>query len=309
MTLRRVNASFFRTVLPFPAMAGVAMNAHEQEAFTTSSAPRDDLESEGKTMRCVLLCEGSEIPSSSAEGFGTPSGLWGASRLVHHRSRLPNNCRPTTHRRRANHNNSNISYYPRKYDLEVVPEQENKACEIRLGSFRRPHMRAFHFAWFGLFVSIPSSRPTSARPFASADVLRGRTGVAGRNSSRGRAALRRARASRPVRGAAVPWQRPRRPRGGGPIARGPRGAAVLRGRHLRDSRLGVQDVRQGNRRDRQRAGRQAGRLGSRYVVPAVRLLSARPFRSTPAPSHIRDYFHFIRSLNTSLSKAWRTSSW
>jgi MFS transporter, NNP family, nitrate/nitrite transporter len=79
--------------------------------------------------------------------------LCGASRLVNHRSRLPTTAAlPTTHRRRSNHS-SNNSPNPKKYDLEVVPEQEHKACEIKLGSFRRQHMRAFHCAWFGLFVS------------------------------------------------------------------------------------------------------------------------------------------------------------
>jgi sugar phosphate permease len=39
------------------------------------------------------------------------------------------------------------------YDLEVVADQDDKASEFKLGSSRRPHMRAFHFAWFGFFVA------------------------------------------------------------------------------------------------------------------------------------------------------------
>jgi MFS transporter, NNP family, nitrate/nitrite transporter len=41
----------------------------------------------------------------------------------------------------------------RGYDLEVVPEQDYKSTEFKLGSFRRPHMRAFHYAWFGFFAA------------------------------------------------------------------------------------------------------------------------------------------------------------
>jgi NNP family nitrate/nitrite transporter-like MFS transporter len=39
------------------------------------------------------------------------------------------------------------------YDVEVVPEQDYKASEFKLGSFARPHMGAFHYAWFGFFLS------------------------------------------------------------------------------------------------------------------------------------------------------------
>jgi hypothetical protein len=34
------------------------------------------------------------------------------------------------------------------YDLEVDPYQDDKAKEIQLCSFQRPHMRAFHCAWY-----------------------------------------------------------------------------------------------------------------------------------------------------------------
>jgi NNP family nitrate/nitrite transporter-like MFS transporter len=39
------------------------------------------------------------------------------------------------------------------YDLEVVPEQDYKASEFKLATFGRPHMRAFHYAWFGFFLA------------------------------------------------------------------------------------------------------------------------------------------------------------
>src|SRR3569832_786231 len=39
------------------------------------------------------------------------------------------------------------------YDVEVDEEQDDKAPEFKLGSLRRPHMRAFHAAWWGFFVS------------------------------------------------------------------------------------------------------------------------------------------------------------
>jgi NNP family nitrate/nitrite transporter-like MFS transporter len=45
---------------------------------------------------------------------------------------------------------------PRKYetyDLRVDPEQDDRADEIKLFSFKRPHMRAFHFAWWSYHVA------------------------------------------------------------------------------------------------------------------------------------------------------------
>ncbi|CAB9496332.1 affinity nitrate transporter 2 [Seminavis robusta] len=39
------------------------------------------------------------------------------------------------------------------YDLEIDPEQDDKATEIRLCSFSRPHMRAFHCSWWGFFIA------------------------------------------------------------------------------------------------------------------------------------------------------------
>lgn len=40
-----------------------------------------------------------------------------------------------------------------KYALKVDSDQEDKATEIRLCSFARPHMRAFHFAWWSFFIA------------------------------------------------------------------------------------------------------------------------------------------------------------
>ena len=37
--------------------------------------------------------------------------------------------------------------------MEVDPDQDDKSTEIKVGSFRRPHMRNFHSAWFAFFVA------------------------------------------------------------------------------------------------------------------------------------------------------------
>ena len=34
------------------------------------------------------------------------------------------------------------------YDLEVDPDQDDKAKEVNLCNFTRPHMRAFHCSWY-----------------------------------------------------------------------------------------------------------------------------------------------------------------
>ena len=39
------------------------------------------------------------------------------------------------------------------YVLNVDPNQNNKATQIKLCSFARPHMRAFHCSWFGFFLA------------------------------------------------------------------------------------------------------------------------------------------------------------
>ena len=41
----------------------------------------------------------------------------------------------------------------RHYDLQVDPAQDDKATHIKLCSFARPHMRAFHCAWWGYFIA------------------------------------------------------------------------------------------------------------------------------------------------------------
>ena len=42
------------------------------------------------------------------------------------------------------------------YYCEVDPKQGDRATEIKLLSFKRPHMRGFHFAWFGFFMAFSS---------------------------------------------------------------------------------------------------------------------------------------------------------
>mmetsp|Transcript_31084 Transcript_31084/g.75131 ORF Transcript_31084/g.75131 Transcript_31084/m.75131 type:complete len:517 (-) Transcript_31084:141-1691(-) len=42
---------------------------------------------------------------------------------------------------------------PREYALAVNPEQDDKATEIKLASFARPHMRAFHYSWWSFFIA------------------------------------------------------------------------------------------------------------------------------------------------------------
>ena len=39
------------------------------------------------------------------------------------------------------------------YALEVDPDQDDRAKEIKLCSFARPHMRAFHCSWWGFFIA------------------------------------------------------------------------------------------------------------------------------------------------------------
>ena len=42
------------------------------------------------------------------------------------------------------------------YDVPVDPQQQDRATSLKLNSFKRPHMRAFHFAWFGFFMAFVS---------------------------------------------------------------------------------------------------------------------------------------------------------
>jgi len=39
------------------------------------------------------------------------------------------------------------------YSLNVDPNQDDKATEVRLLNFKRPHMRAFHCSWFCFFIA------------------------------------------------------------------------------------------------------------------------------------------------------------
>mmetsp|Transcript_25176 Transcript_25176/g.58971 ORF Transcript_25176/g.58971 Transcript_25176/m.58971 type:complete len:483 (+) Transcript_25176:319-1767(+) len=40
-----------------------------------------------------------------------------------------------------------------KYYIDVDPDQDDKATTIKLMSFARPHMRAFHCSWWGFFIA------------------------------------------------------------------------------------------------------------------------------------------------------------
>jgi len=40
-----------------------------------------------------------------------------------------------------------------KYWIDVDPDQDDKATTIKLCSFARPHMRAFHMSWWGFFIA------------------------------------------------------------------------------------------------------------------------------------------------------------
>jgi len=55
----------------------------------------------------------------------------------------------------SQHNELNSSLKSKfsSYDLEVDPEQEFKATKIKLFSFKRPHMRSFHYAWWCYHVA------------------------------------------------------------------------------------------------------------------------------------------------------------
>eukprot|EP00977_Amphora_coffeiformis_P028208 scaffold34913_cov172-Amphora_coffeaeformis.AAC.4 len=40
-----------------------------------------------------------------------------------------------------------------EYSVVVDPDQDDKATEIKLCSFARPHMRAFHCSWWAFFIA------------------------------------------------------------------------------------------------------------------------------------------------------------
>ena len=40
-----------------------------------------------------------------------------------------------------------------EYQIDVDPDQDDKATTIKLCSFARPHMRAFHMSWWGFFIA------------------------------------------------------------------------------------------------------------------------------------------------------------
>jgi hypothetical protein len=40
-----------------------------------------------------------------------------------------------------------------KFDLPVDPDQGFKASQLKICSFQRPHMRAFHYSWWSFFIA------------------------------------------------------------------------------------------------------------------------------------------------------------
>jgi hypothetical protein len=49
-----------------------------------------------------------------------------------------------------------VQFYRKKYDaysIDVDPDQDDRATEIKLCSFARPHMCSFHVNWFGFFMA------------------------------------------------------------------------------------------------------------------------------------------------------------
>ena len=40
-----------------------------------------------------------------------------------------------------------------EFALLVDPDQDDKATELKLRNFARPHMRAFHYAWWSFFIA------------------------------------------------------------------------------------------------------------------------------------------------------------
>eukprot|EP00567_Pseudictyota_dubia_P010469 CAMPEP_0197445520 /NCGR_PEP_ID=MMETSP1175-20131217/10718_1 /TAXON_ID=1003142 /ORGANISM="Triceratium dubium, Strain CCMP147" /LENGTH=508 /DNA_ID=CAMNT_0042976493 /DNA_START=1 /DNA_END=1527 /DNA_ORIENTATION=- len=43
--------------------------------------------------------------------------------------------------------------FNRCYSIPVDPDQDDKGTELKLCNFKRPHMRAFHFSWWGFFIA------------------------------------------------------------------------------------------------------------------------------------------------------------
>ncbi|KAG6963920.1 hypothetical protein JG688_00007944 [Phytophthora aleatoria] len=90
---------------------------------------------------------------------------------------IPNMSRATDHKSTSYQGMPTDSYRqipvlqsnrPRHFSFDICtdPQQGDKATEIRLFSFQRPHMRAFHYSWLSFFIaffgwfSIPPIMPT-----------------------------------------------------------------------------------------------------------------------------------------------------
>lgn len=98
-------------------------------------------------------------PSATSPVVHTPIDDDGQSHLITVRT-------PSSHS--ATPSNASINSTPptRRYAVQVDPLQDDRATEIKLLSFARPHMRAFHYAWLSFFIaffgwfSIPPLMPT-----------------------------------------------------------------------------------------------------------------------------------------------------
>lgn len=61
----------------------------------------------------------------------------------------------TTKMKTSNKNTNKVPYWSKykRYELDVDPDQDDKAKEILICTFARPHMRAFHCAWWSFFIA------------------------------------------------------------------------------------------------------------------------------------------------------------
>lgn len=53
----------------------------------------------------------------------------------------------------ASNKNTEEDIDVKQFDLKVDPDQQYRATELKLWSFARPHMRAFHYSWWSFFMA------------------------------------------------------------------------------------------------------------------------------------------------------------
>ena len=144
------------------AMADLASGvtgAHEQEQEALTSPSSNDPEKSGVTRHVSVK---KQCVSSFASHHLDRSLEWKKAVVVSCQTVI---FQPISHHPLAPHRRTNTA----RYDLEVVPEQDYKSNEFKLGSFRRPHMRAFHYAWFGFFAAKVAWNSTAeVLPFVTA---------------------------------------------------------------------------------------------------------------------------------------------